>query len=66
MKIKKRLRDLESRHPDRPGGVVFAWRERGETEAAVIERARAAHAGRGPVNVILVGWRWEGEDGAAC
>ena len=62
LNLEKRLRDLESRHPDRPGGVVFAWRERGETEAAVIERARAAHAGRGPVNVILVGWRWEDEE----
>jgi hypothetical protein len=62
MTIDTRLRDLESRNPDRRGGVVIVWQDRGETEAAAIERTRAAQAGRGPLNVILVGWRWEDEE----
>ena len=66
LNLEKRLRDLESRNRDRRGGVVIGWQDRGETEAAAIERTRAKYAGRGAANVILVGWRWEGEDGAAC
>jgi hypothetical protein len=62
LNLKRRLSRLESRNPDRRGGVVFAWQDCGEAEAAAIERTRAKYAGRGPVNVILVGWRWEGEE----
>ena len=69
LNLKRRLSRLESRNPDRPGGVVFAWQDRGEAEAAAIAKAWADHVaafGRPPRDVICVSWDWRGQDGAAC